>query len=131
MSPCPSVKSDEIRQNHSGQTGSSDKAPILKFSHIFCHVISCSLHSWVVFSHLVFLLFFSWPKPIDTSELGLTHPLCLYLHRFSYGLCTIKSKPPFHAAWNTGDIAPNSHTSSTCFPGWGVRDGTEWENYTK
>lgn len=75
--------------------------------------------------------FFSWPKPIDAPELGLTHPLCLYLHRFSCGLCTIKSKPPLCAAWNTGDIALNSHTSSTCFPGWGVRDGTEWENDTK
>lgn len=40
----------------------------------------------------------SWPKPIDTSELGPTHPIWLYLHRFSYGLSTIKSKPSLCAA---------------------------------
>lgn len=67
--------------------------------------------------------FSSWPKPTDTSELGPIHPIWLYLHRFSYGLCTIKAKPPLCAAWNTGDITPNSHTSLTCFPGWRVRDG--------
>lgn len=116
------MKSDEIRQNQGGQTGSSDKAPILKFSHIFCHVISCSLQSWVVLSHLLFLLFFlakvnwhirAWSHP---SYLALSAQVLLWpkYHQIpASSLCT----------WNSGDITHNSHTSLTCFPGWRVRGG--------
>lgn len=121
-----------IRQNHGGQTFSSDKVPILKFSHIFCHVISRSLHSWVVFSHLFFLPFFlakanwhirAW---FHSSYLALSAQFLLWsmYHQVqASSLCSLECWCHHSQQSHKLNLLP--------WVGSERWDGTEWENDTK
>lgn len=94
----PFVKSDEIRQNVGGQTGSNDKAQVLKSSHISSSVMVLS--SLVVLSQ--FLLFIlakvqSYTRPWRISPDHPSH-LALLCIGFPAVYVTVLSKHPLFAA---------------------------------
>lgn len=96
--PYPFVKSDEIRQNVGGQTGSNDKAQVLKSSHISSSVMV--LNSLVVFSQ--FLLFSlvkvqSYTRPWCNSPDHPSH-LALLCTGSPVVYVTVSSKHPLFAA---------------------------------